>query len=53
MEQGKIIGIIVPLRGDHIFPYAHCLFSGNTKSKPHDPGNAVYETAVKWYNDVT
>lgn len=29
------------------------LFSGNTKSKPHDPGNAVYETAVKWYNDVT
>ena len=29
------------------------LFSGNTKSKPYDPGNAVYETAVKWYNDVT
>lgn len=52
MEQGKIIGIIL-LCAAITFSLRALPFSGNTKSKPHDPGNAVYETAVKWYNDVT
>lgn len=52
MEQGKIIGIIL-LCAAITFSLRALPFFRNTKSKPHDPGNVVYETAVKWYNDVT